>query len=84
MEKSAALAALAALAQETRLDIYRLLVQAGPERSRAGQIRKSSNRVARELGADEGEETFRAKLRMIARQKLKNAPEKQPTKEGKK
>jgi hypothetical protein len=29
MKKSEVLAALAALAQETRLDIYRLLVQAG-------------------------------------------------------
>lgn len=38
MEKSAALAALAALAQETRLDIYRLLVQAGPGGLPAGQI----------------------------------------------
>lgn len=38
MEKTAALAALAALAQESRLDIYRLLVQAGPEGLPAGQI----------------------------------------------
>ena len=38
MEKSAALAALAALAQETRLDIYRLLVQAGRDGLPAGQI----------------------------------------------
>lgn len=38
MEKLAALAALAALAQETRLDIYRLLVQAGPEGLPAGHI----------------------------------------------
>jgi DNA-binding transcriptional ArsR family regulator len=38
MEKLAALAALGALAQETRLDIYRLLVQAGPEGMAAGQI----------------------------------------------
>ncbi|MDQ2804918.1 MAG: helix-turn-helix domain-containing protein [Pseudomonadota bacterium] len=38
MEKSDALAALAALAQETRLDIYRLLVQAGPEGLPAGRI----------------------------------------------
>lgn len=33
-----AVAALAALAQETRLDIFRLLVQAGPEGIPAGQI----------------------------------------------
>jgi ArsR family transcriptional regulator, arsenate/arsenite/antimonite-responsive transcriptional repressor len=38
MEKTSALAALGALAQETRLDIYRLLVQAGPEGLPAGQI----------------------------------------------
>ena len=38
MEKSAALAALAALAQESRLDIFRLLGQAGAEGLPAGQI----------------------------------------------
>jgi DNA-binding transcriptional ArsR family regulator len=38
MEKTEALAALGALAQETRLDIYRLLVQAGPDGMPAGQI----------------------------------------------
>lgn len=38
MEKQAVLAALAALAQETRLDIYRLLVQAGPNGLPAGHI----------------------------------------------
>src|SRR5579863_5190840 len=38
MEKTDALAALAALAQETRLDVYRLLVQAGPDGLPAGQI----------------------------------------------
>jgi ArsR family transcriptional regulator, arsenate/arsenite/antimonite-responsive transcriptional repressor len=38
MEKSQVLAALGALAQETRLDIYRLLVQAGPDGVAAGQI----------------------------------------------
>jgi ArsR family transcriptional regulator len=38
MEKTDALAALAALAQESRLDIYRLLVQAGVEGLPAGQI----------------------------------------------
>jgi DNA-binding transcriptional ArsR family regulator len=38
MEKKAVLAALAALAQESRLDIYRLLVQAGPAGLPAGQI----------------------------------------------
>ena len=38
MEKPEALVALTALAQETRLDIYRLLVQVGPEGIPAGQI----------------------------------------------
>ena len=38
MEKTDAIAALAALAQETRLDIYRLLVQAGPDGLAAGHI----------------------------------------------
>ena len=38
MEKRQALAALGALSQETRLDIYRLLVQAGPNGMAAGQI----------------------------------------------
>ena len=38
MEKTAAIAALSALAQETRLDIFRLLVQAGPDGLPAGQI----------------------------------------------
>jgi DNA-binding transcriptional ArsR family regulator len=38
MEKIYAIAALAALAQETRLDIFRLLVEAGPEGMPAGQI----------------------------------------------
>jgi DNA-binding transcriptional ArsR family regulator len=38
MEKYAVLGALAALAQETRLDIYRLLVQTGPGGLPAGHI----------------------------------------------
>jgi ArsR family transcriptional regulator len=38
MEKTSALTALAALAQETRLDIFRLLVQAGPDGMPAGRI----------------------------------------------
>ncbi len=38
MEKSAALASLAALAQESRLDVFRLLVQAGDRGLPAGQI----------------------------------------------
>ena len=38
MEKSAALIALSALAQETRLEIFRLLVRTGPDGLPAGQI----------------------------------------------
>jgi DNA-binding transcriptional ArsR family regulator len=38
MEKSDAIAALAALAQESRLDVFRLLVRAGPGGMPAGQI----------------------------------------------
>src|SRR3954454_14830929 len=38
MEKSNAVAALAALAQDNRLDAFRLLVQAGPEGMAAGRV----------------------------------------------
>lgn len=38
MEKAAVLAALAALSQETRLDIFRLLIRTGPEGRPAGAI----------------------------------------------
>jgi ArsR family transcriptional regulator len=38
MEKTDAVAALAALAQDTRLDVFRLLVQAGPNGMPAGHI----------------------------------------------
>jgi ArsR family transcriptional regulator, arsenate/arsenite/antimonite-responsive transcriptional repressor len=38
MEKSNAVVALAALAQDNRLDVYRLLVRAGPEGLPAGEI----------------------------------------------
>jgi ArsR family transcriptional regulator, arsenate/arsenite/antimonite-responsive transcriptional repressor len=38
MEKTYAVAALAALAQENRLDVYRLLVQAGPDGMAAGEV----------------------------------------------
>ena len=37
MEKQNIIAALAALAQETRLDVFRLLVRAGPEGLPAGE-----------------------------------------------
>ncbi|MCP3985623.1 MAG: helix-turn-helix transcriptional regulator [bacterium] len=38
MDKQIAISALAALAQETRLDVFRVLVQAGPEGLPAGAI----------------------------------------------
>jgi DNA-binding transcriptional ArsR family regulator len=38
MEKTEAVTALAALAQDSRLDVYRLLVEAGPEGMPAGAI----------------------------------------------
>jgi ArsR family transcriptional regulator, arsenate/arsenite/antimonite-responsive transcriptional repressor len=38
MEKTDAVVALAALAQDNRLDVYRLLVQAGPEGMPAGRV----------------------------------------------
>jgi DNA-binding transcriptional ArsR family regulator len=38
MEKSTAIQALSALAQETRLDVFRLLVQAGPGGLAVGEI----------------------------------------------
>lgn len=38
METTDAVAALGALAQESRLDVYRLLVQAGPQGLPAGEI----------------------------------------------
>lgn len=38
MEKTSAIAALAALAQDNRLDVFRLLIQAGPDGMTAGAI----------------------------------------------
>ena len=38
MEKSDIIAALAALAQDNRLDVFRLLVQAGPQGLAAGEV----------------------------------------------
>lgn len=38
MEKNDAVAALAALAQDNRLDVFRLLVQSGPEGMPAGEV----------------------------------------------
>ncbi len=44
MEKIEAVSALAALAQETRLDVFRLLVQAGPDGLPAGQTFRRESR----------------------------------------
>lgn len=41
MEKTDAVLALAALAQDSRLDVFRLLVQAGPDGLPAGEIASS-------------------------------------------
>jgi len=38
MEKTDAVAALAALAQDSRLDVFRLLVEAGPDGMPAGEV----------------------------------------------
>ncbi|HWP14222.1 MAG TPA: helix-turn-helix domain-containing protein, partial [Xanthobacteraceae bacterium] len=38
MEKTDAVAALAALAQDNRLDVFRLLVEAGPDGLPAGEV----------------------------------------------
>ena len=43
MEKAQAVAALAALAQDSRLDVFRLLVQAGPDGLSAGQVATALN-----------------------------------------
>jgi DNA-binding transcriptional ArsR family regulator len=43
MEKIDAIVALGALAQESRLDVFRLLVQAGPDGLPAGQIAERLN-----------------------------------------
>jgi DNA-binding transcriptional ArsR family regulator len=43
MKKSHALAALAALAQENRLDVFRLLVETGPDGMSAGAVADALN-----------------------------------------
>lgn len=57
MDKLSALMALAALGQETRLDIFRLLVKAGPQGVAAGE-------VATRLGAVQN--TVSAHLKTLA------------------
>src|SRR5438477_7958427 len=43
MEKIEAVSALAALAQDSRLDVFRLLVEAGPDGMAAGEIAQALN-----------------------------------------
>lgn len=57
MDKKLALSALAALGQETRLDVFRLLVQAGSEGMPAGEI-------AERLGAFQN--TMSAHLKVLS------------------
>ena len=52
MEKNEALAALSALGQETRLDVFRLLVVAGEQGLLAGQISDALNLRANTLSAN--------------------------------
>lgn len=49
MEKSDAVAALAALAQDHRLEVFRLLVQAGPEGMSAGAVAEVMDLAASNL-----------------------------------
>ena len=52
MEKTTAIAALGALAHEGRLDVFRLLVQAGPEGMAAGEIARATGAVQSTLSAN--------------------------------
>ncbi|MEQ8296993.1 MAG: metalloregulator ArsR/SmtB family transcription factor [Nitratireductor sp.] len=51
MDKIAALDALAALGQETRLDVFRLLVRAGPDGLAAGEIAARLSTVQNTMSA---------------------------------
>ena len=52
MDKKLTLAALAALGQETRLDIFRLLVRAGPDGLAAGEIAENLGVLQNTLSAN--------------------------------
>ena len=52
MEKPTAIAALGALAHEGRLDVFRLLVRAGPEGMAAGEIARATDTVLSTLSAN--------------------------------
>ena len=49
MEKTRAVSALAALAQDNRLDVFRLLVQAGPDGMTAGAVAEALRRAPNTL-----------------------------------
>jgi len=52
MEKPDAVAALGALAHEARLDVFRLLVRAGPDGMAAGEIARATDAVLSTLSAN--------------------------------
>jgi DNA-binding transcriptional ArsR family regulator len=52
MESPAAVAALSALAHPGRLEVFRLLVQAGPEGVAAGDIARATGSLANTLSAN--------------------------------
>jgi DNA-binding transcriptional ArsR family regulator len=52
MEKAAAIEALGALAHEGRLDVFRLLVRAGPDGMAAGEIARETGAVPSTLSAN--------------------------------
>jgi ArsR family transcriptional regulator len=52
MEKTAAIGALGALAHEGRLDVFRLLIQAGPDGMAAGEIARATGAVQSTLSAN--------------------------------
>lgn len=52
MDKAAAIDALGALAHDSRLDVFRLLVRAGPEGMAAGEIARGTGAVPSTLSAN--------------------------------
>ena len=52
MESPVAIAALGALAHTGRLDVFRLLVRAGPEGMAAGEIARATDSLANTLSAN--------------------------------